>query len=75
MRGGWIETNEIILDVIILEDTINGFHRCHQPRWFKALFLEGKKDKMHVLAAVVFVFDDVVTSLLLTQFSKVVAGE
>ena len=73
MRGGWIESNEIILDVIFFEDTINGFHRCHQPRWFKALFLEGKKDKMYVLV-VVFVFDDVVTSLL-TQFSKVVAAE
>ena len=45
------------------------------PRWFKALFMEGKKDKMYVLVVVVvFVFDDVVTSLL-TQFSKVVAGE
>ena len=58
MRGGWIESNEIILDVIFLEDTKNGFHG-----WFKALFLEVKRDKMYVLVVVAVV---VLMTLLLS---------
>ena len=59
MRGGWIESNEIILDVIFLEDTKNGFHG-----WFKALVLEVKKGKMYVLVVVVVVV--VLMTLLLS---------